>query len=75
MSLKASVPEALQDAGVEARERAVARVRKVGKPVRSVEELYGPGPGPDDPEDLEAFLAFLADQRQPVRMPGEPEEA
>jgi hypothetical protein len=55
----------------EARER----IRRIGRPIQSTSALYGPGPGPDDPEDLEAFLAFLDEQRQPVRVPSEPEEA
>ena len=66
--------ETIQNEEAEARERAVARIRRSGRPVRSVNELYGPGPGPDDPEDLEAFLSFLAEQRQPIRIPEEAEE-
>jgi hypothetical protein len=65
--------QTLVNEDLEARHRAVARIRATGTPIRSVEELYGPGPGPDDPEDLDAFLALLAQQRQPVRIPGDAE--
>jgi hypothetical protein len=52
---------------IEDRERALARIRSTAHPIRSVDELYGPGPGPDDPEDLEEFLSFLRELRQPVQ--------
>lgn len=55
----------------EDRERALARIRSAGQPIRSVDELYGPGPGVDDPEDLEEFLAFLREQRRPIPPSGE----
>lgn len=67
MSAGAGESETVPDTEAEARERDRARIRTIGRPVRTVEELYGPGPGPDDPEDLEAFLASLEEQRQPRR--------
>jgi hypothetical protein len=67
--------ETVQQPEVETRDEAVARVLRAGRPAHSVEDLYGPGPGPDDPEDLEAFLALLDSRNRPARAPDEEEEA
>jgi hypothetical protein len=48
-----------QKPGSETREESVARILRTGQAALSVDDLYGPGPGPDDPEDLEAFLDLL----------------
>jgi len=63
--------ETTQEQQVETREEALARIRRAGRPALTVEELYGPGPGPDDPEDLEEFLAVLESMKHPVRIPDE----
>lgn len=65
----------VSDSTIDACEQARARLRKQGKPILTLEQLYGPGPGPDDPEDLEAFLAFLAEHRRPAHIPDEANEA
>ena len=58
---------------VETREEALARIRRTGKAALTLDELYGPGPAADDPEDLEAFLALLDSMRQPVTVPADDE--
>jgi hypothetical protein len=65
----------VQDTETEARERALARIRKYGKKVHTVEELYGPSPGPERSEDVDALLEFLDEQRQPVCTPDTAEAA
>jgi hypothetical protein len=67
--------ETAQRPDVETRDEAVARILRAGRPVRSAADLYGPGPGPDDPEDLEAFLALLDSRNRLARAPDEEEEA
>ncbi|MFN3648251.1 MAG: hypothetical protein ACK47B_01620 [Armatimonadota bacterium] len=52
----------------EERERAVRRVLMIGQPIRSIDELAGPDSVRNDPNDLAEFLAFLEEQRQPVRV-------
>lgn len=59
--------EAFDQPETTAREEALARIHRLSRPAQTVEELYGPGPGPDDPEDLEAFLEFLAAGKRPVQ--------
>ena len=46
--------ETAQRPGIETQEEAMARILRTGRPANSVEELYGPGPGPDDQTDHDA---------------------
>ncbi len=73
MGREEAVVETIRQPGMETRDEAVARILRAGQPARSVEDLYGPGPGPDDPEDLEAFLALLDSRNRPARAPDEEE--
>jgi hypothetical protein len=65
--------ETIERAGVETQEAAVERVLRAGRPATVADELYGPGPESDDPEDLEAFLALLDSRSRPAQPPGEEE--
>ena len=66
--------ETVQKPQEETREEAIARILRAGRPALSREELYGPGPGPDDPEDLETFLALLDSRSRRARAPDEEDE-
>lgn len=43
-----------------ARQRVLAR----GRIIRSLDELAGPGADPDDPQDVDSFLAILDEERK-----------
>ncbi len=53
MDVEEGAMEPVQDAEARAGARAVTRLRKIGRPVCSPEELYGPGPGSDDLDEPE----------------------
>lgn len=54
----------IEEQRTETREEALERIRRAGTVAHTLEELLGPGPTPDDPEDLEEFLSVLESLRQ-----------
>jgi len=57
--------ETIERQPVDWRSARIAEILERGRPATSAEELYGPGPGPDDPEDLEFFLALWSRSARP----------